>query len=94
MEIPFLDYSRQKCNFVFNRILNCYMSIIQSVETFWIYRVESAANIADGPTRGDFTWMRDLKASFWDPILPKWMADLWAGPPRLLDPREFGNLFQ
>ena len=63
-------------------------------ETFWIYRVESAANIADGPTRGDFTWMRHLKASFWDPILPKWMADLWAGPPRLLDPREFGNLFQ
>ena len=40
-------------------------------------RVESAANIADGPSRHDFTHVESLKAELVAPALPQWISTLW-----------------
>ena len=40
-------------------------------------RVESAANIADGPSRHDFTQVESLEAVLFAPVLPKWLSNLW-----------------
>ena len=40
-------------------------------------RVESKANLADGPTRDDFKHLEALQASWWPPELPHWIDDLW-----------------
>ena len=40
-------------------------------------RVESKANLADGPTRDDFTHLEALKAEWWPPGMPHWIQDLW-----------------
>jgi len=42
-----------------------------------VARVESAANIADGPSRDDLSLVRELQATFVEPILPHWIHDLW-----------------
>ena len=43
-------------------------------------RVQSAANIADGPTREMFEFIGLLKASWVPPKLPLWVEQLWLGP--------------
>jgi hypothetical protein len=40
-------------------------------------RVESAANIADGPTRDNFQYLESLEATFVSPVLPDFVRDLW-----------------
>ena len=42
---------------------------------FWA-RVESKANIADGPSRGDFTEVLKLSAIWVDPMLLAWFSQL------------------
>ena len=41
-------------------------------------RVESKANIADGPSRGDLVLMEQLNARFVVPALPSWLCDIYA----------------
>lgn len=43
-------------------------------------RVESKANVADGPSRGDFSEVHRLGAVWTEPVLPPWAYDLWAIP--------------
>ena len=43
-------------------------------------RVESKANIADGPTRGFLSLLGELGASFVPPKLPSWCRQLWNFP--------------
>ena len=43
---------------------------------FGAARVESRANIADGPTRDQFTLLQELKAIFFEPALPNWLDEL------------------
>ena len=45
-----------------------------------VARVESRANVADGPTRDDFSVLTRLGAVFREPCLPEWVHDLWAFP--------------
>lgn len=45
---------------------------------FW--RVESKANIADGPTRHDLELLQELGAQEREPVWPDWFFDLWAPP--------------
>ena len=40
-------------------------------------RVESAANIADGPSRDSFELLNSMHARFVEPQLPDWLHDLW-----------------
>ena len=43
-------------------------------------RVESKANVADGPTREGSTTLEFLGASYVEPRLPPWAYDLWRFP--------------
>ena len=43
-------------------------------------RVESAANVADGPTRDSFRFLADLKATWVEPKLPLWLESFWEIP--------------
>ena len=42
-----------------------------------VVRVESASNIADGPSRDDCSLMKALGAEYVPPRLPQWCYDLW-----------------
>ena len=46
----------------------------------WTIRVESKANIADGPTRDDFTFINECGAAWCHPRLPAWAYDVWLWP--------------
>ena len=43
-------------------------------------RVESKANVADGPSRDDLSEIRRLGARWVEPVLPPWVYDLWRIP--------------
>ena len=45
-----------------------------------VARVESKANIADGPSRDEFCFLNDLGAVYVPPVLPSWIDDIWAVP--------------
>ena len=45
-----------------------------------IVRVESKANIADGPSRDYLDLLHELNAVFVDPVLPQWVRTLWQWP--------------
>ena len=40
-------------------------------------RVESAANLADGPTRDNLKFVKKLNVWWTDSVLPGWAFDLW-----------------
>ena len=40
-------------------------------------KVDTACNLADGPTRDDLSLMRRLNAIWVDPKWPAWAGDLW-----------------
>ena len=42
-----------------------------------VARVESRANIADGPTRDNFSILQMLGARYTAPRLPLWIHELW-----------------
>ena len=46
-------------------------------------RVESKANVADGPTRDYFEILVNKGATFVEPRLPSWVFSLWAWPDRV-----------
>ena len=53
---------------------------LHSAECSWApiwARVESAANIADGPSRRDFTHVESIGAELVAPVLPQWLSTLW-----------------
>ena len=43
-------------------------------------RVESAANLADGPTRENLIELERLGAKFVPPVLPDWVYRIWEWP--------------
>ena len=45
-----------------------------------LLRVESRANIADGPTRGHFYELAKRGAQYREPRMPQWVRELWQGP--------------
>lgn len=47
---------------------------------FGAARVESRANVADGPTRDNFTLLHELQATYVAPVLPDWLVTLWNFP--------------
>ena len=50
---------------------------VRSVSLF-AARVESAANVADGPTRHCLEWVQRLNATFDAPCWPAWAGSLWS----------------
>ena len=46
----------------------------------WFGRVESKANLADGPTRCDLRVLEELGAFEVESVLPEWMSELWVLP--------------
>ena len=42
-------------------------------------RVESASNVADGPTREEFEGVKQLKAEWVPPVIPGWVWNMWHG---------------
>ena len=45
-----------------------------------LLRVESRANIADGPTRDHFYELAKRRAQFREPRMAQWTRELWHGP--------------
>jgi len=43
-----------------------------------VARVESKANIAEGPSRVEFCFLDDLGEEYVPPVLPSWFNDIWA----------------
>ena len=54
-----------------------WMAVASIDADLHVARVESAANIADGPTREDLSKLEQLSASFVEPCLPHWIHDVW-----------------
>lgn len=48
-----------------------------------VARVESCANISDGPSRDDLSQVAMLKATWVEPCLPEWLSSFWEGAPRV-----------
>jgi len=46
----------------------------------YLARVETHANIADGPSRAQLELMKRLKATYVEPVLPPWAFGLWSWP--------------
>ena len=42
-----------------------------------LWRVTSASNIADGPSRGDFSLLHILKSNECEMAFPSWLNELW-----------------
>ena len=40
-------------------------------------RVETKANLADGPTREDFSYLGGLQAKWRMPVMPVWVEHMW-----------------
>ena len=45
-----------------------------------LVRVESKANVADGPSRDDLSFLEELQATYVAPVLPDWARALWKWP--------------
>ena len=57
-----------------------WLEVARMQISLYLHRVESKANIADGPTRYDFGMLEELGAQYVVPVLPEWMCDLWRVP--------------
>ena len=58
-------------------IAKLWLDIASMEVSMHILRVESFANLADGPTRSDLSLMQLLKAEWVQPRLPGWLMDIW-----------------
>ena len=58
-----------------------WMTMCNNHIGFCACRVESKANLADGPTRESLEWTTRLDADFVAPRLPDWAFELWSWPP-------------
>ena len=54
-----------------------WLELAQRSVTFYSYRVESHANVADGPSRKNFLEMEALEAVGVPPHMPSWVLDPW-----------------
>ena len=59
---------------------HCWLDIARNRMGFHAARVESKANIADEPTRDDFTFVRSVRAVWVEPVLLAWCFSLWQFP--------------
>lgn len=57
-----------------------WLMIAEAGLALHVVRVESNANIADGPTREDLGPMEEVGADFVNPVLPDWVRQLWHWP--------------
>jgi len=60
-----------------------WLQVAQLNIGFWSWRVPSAQNVADGPTRKDLREMWLLGAVEVDAKMPMWINDLWAPPQQM-----------
>ena len=54
-----------------------WLDIVKANAALNIVRVESKANIADGPTRDRFQLLEELGSLLVTPVLPTWLANFW-----------------
>ena len=54
-----------------------WMEIVVRCISVNMVRVESKANIADGPTRDRFELLQELQSQFVAPVWPAWIHDFW-----------------
>ena len=55
-----------------------WMQCAKSGTSLHVWYVQSAANIADGPSRLSFRQMKRLRAVWRPPVLPDWLKDIWS----------------
>ena len=54
-----------------------WMHLASCDSDLFVERVESKSNVADGPTRHDFSDVTRLQASFSKPVWPQWASEIW-----------------
>ena len=59
-------------------VARLWLDMVKSQTGLYVARVESRANIADGPTSEIFTFMQSFGAAFVEPVFPEWLRDVWA----------------
>jgi hypothetical protein len=64
----------EECNLVIGK---CWLHISSLDTDLHAARVESHANIADGPSRDNFDGVNSLHAQFVEPAFPAWTHDVW-----------------
>jgi hypothetical protein len=55
-----------------------WLEIADTGTAFAVWRVESAANVADAPSRQSFYQLRTLLATQVPAVMPPWALDLWS----------------
>ena len=63
-----------------NRIGSTWLTINHMRLSLLLGRVESAANVADAPSRDSLDLLLRLGAKFRSPRLPEWLDDMWSLP--------------
>ena len=63
-----------ECNLVIGK---CWLRIASMDADLHAARVESHANIADGPSRDHFGNLNSLGAEYVEPALPEWIHNIW-----------------
>ena len=63
-----------ECNIIIGKI---WLEVAALDTDLHVARVESKANIADGPSRDDFSMLQTIGARFVQPRLPEWIHDIW-----------------
>ncbi len=62
-----------------NLLVSRVWIVIASAGTdLWAGRVESKSNVADGPTRQDLAGFSNVGATWQQPVIPSWVADVWS----------------
>ena len=64
-----------ECNAVIGQL---WHGVAEARMALHILRVESKANISDGPSRGDLSGMMSLNAREVPAVMPDWLLDPWA----------------
>ena len=58
----------------------CWLELARLRVGFFCHRVESLANISDGPSRLDVSVVEDIGAKYVAPVMPAWVGDIWRIP--------------
>ena len=70
----------EECNMVIGKL---WLAVAELDTDLHVARVESKANIADGPSRDDISMLNQLQAVYVEPVLPQWIHDLWHCQPNV-----------
>ncbi len=65
---------------MFTSVRSTWLLIIHIHVSMLLGRVESAANVADAPSRQDFSFLLKVNASYRQPVLPGLLRDIYALP--------------